>query len=76
MLLLLELAIFPISSVLSAQTDEEAEREFVKSLEKMNSIVSETKMNADYVPGTVTVLYGSDLESKGQDSCRGCMIPA
>ncbi|MCP4353744.1 MAG: hypothetical protein GY795_50495 [Desulfobacterales bacterium] len=49
MLLLLELAIFPISSVLSAQTDEEAERELTESLEKMNSIVSETKMNADFV---------------------------
>ncbi|MCP4110359.1 MAG: TonB-dependent receptor [Desulfobacteraceae bacterium] len=69
MLLLLELAVFPLSSVLSAEadkySDEEAERELIKSLEKMNSIVSETKMNADYVPGTVTVLYGSDLESRG-----------
>ncbi|MCP4352527.1 MAG: hypothetical protein GY795_44275 [Desulfobacterales bacterium] len=55
MLLLVELAVFPLSSVLSAQTDkysdEEAERELIKSLEKMNSIASETKMNADYVPG-------------------------
>ncbi|MCP4353741.1 MAG: TonB-dependent receptor plug domain-containing protein [Desulfobacterales bacterium] len=69
MLLLIELAVFPLSSVLSAQadkySDEEAERELTESLKKMNSIVSETKMNADYVPGTVTVFYGSDLESRG-----------
>ncbi len=69
MLLLLELAVFPLSSVLSAQadkySDEEAERELINKLEKMNSIVSETKMNADFVPGTVTVFYGSDLESRG-----------
>ncbi|MCP4352529.1 MAG: TonB-dependent receptor plug domain-containing protein [Desulfobacterales bacterium] len=78
MLLLLELAVFPLSSVLSAQTDkysdEEAKREFVKSLEKMNSIASETKMNADFVPGTVTVLYGSDLESRGIRTVAEAMI--
>ncbi len=69
MLLLLELAVFPISFVLSAQVDkfsyDEAEREIINNMEKLNSIVSETKMTADYVPGTVTVLHGSDLESRG-----------
>ncbi|MCP4346611.1 MAG: TonB-dependent receptor [Desulfobacterales bacterium] len=68
-LLLLELAVFPLSSVLSAQadkfSDDEAEREIINKLEKMNSMLSETKMNADYVPGTITVLHGSDLESRG-----------
>ncbi|MCP4348137.1 MAG: TonB-dependent receptor [Desulfobacterales bacterium] len=69
MLLLLEMAVFPLPSVLSAQadkfSDEEAEREIINKLEKMNSMLSETKMNADFVPGTITVLHGSDLESRG-----------
>jgi len=34
-------------------------------LEKHTEIATRTKLNADYVPGMVTVLYGDELEARG-----------
>lgn len=45
---------------------EEAELDRLLSiLEKHTEIATKTKLNADYVPGMVTVLYGDELEARG-----------
>jgi iron complex outermembrane receptor protein len=43
---------------------EEA-NDFDKVLEEITSIATKTKLNADYVPGTVTVISGEKLKSLG-----------
>ena len=37
-------------------------------LEEQTEIATKTKLNADYVPGMVTVLHGDDLEARGVDT--------
>ncbi len=46
--------------------DDEVElRRLLEILDKHTEIATKTKLNADYVPGMVTVLYGDDLEARG-----------
>ena len=39
--------------------------DLIKIIEETTEIASHTKLNADYVPGMVSVLYGDELESWG-----------
>jgi outer membrane receptor for ferrienterochelin and colicins len=39
--------------------------ELEKTVEQLTDLARETHLNADYVPGMVTVLYGRDLEDRG-----------
>ncbi|MBF0272138.1 MAG: TonB-dependent receptor [Magnetococcales bacterium] len=40
-------------------------RNLMSVLEETTSLATKTRMNADFVPGMVTVLYGEDMEAKG-----------
>lgn len=42
-----------------------SERELGQLLERLTDIATKTSMNADFVPGMVTVFYGDDLEARG-----------
>lgn len=46
--------------------DEEELSQLLLVLDKHTDIATKTKMNADYIPGMVTVLYGKDLEARGK----------
>ena len=47
-------------------TEDQAEfNKLLTILDKHTDIATKTKLNADYVPGIVTVLYGDDLEARG-----------
>lgn len=46
--------------------DEEELSHLLNVLDKHTDIATKTKMNADYIPGMVTVLYGKDLEARGK----------
>jgi len=46
--------------------EDDAElRRLMAVLEKHTEIATKTRMNADFVPGMVTVLYGDDLRARG-----------
>ncbi|WP_207678344.1 TonB-dependent receptor [Desulfonema magnum] len=45
--------------------DQEEERKLLDILEKYTEIATKTRVNADFVPGMVTVLYGDELETRG-----------
>ncbi len=46
--------------------DEEELNQLLQVLDKHTDIATKTKLNADYIPGMVTVLYGKDLEARGK----------
>ncbi|MBU0682328.1 MAG: TonB-dependent receptor [Proteobacteria bacterium] len=46
--------------------DEKELSQLLQLLDKHTDIATKTKMNADYIPGMVTVLYGKDLEARGK----------
>ena len=47
-------------------TDEKIESDkLVSIVEKWTDIATKNRLNADYVPGMVTVLYGKELEALG-----------
>ncbi len=49
-----------------ATPEDEAEmRRLLEIIEKHTEIATKTKMNADFVPGMVTVLHGDELEARG-----------
>ncbi|HEY9052650.1 MAG TPA: TonB-dependent receptor, partial [Gammaproteobacteria bacterium] len=49
-----------------SSTNETQELEqLLELLQEQTSIATKTRLNADYVPGMVTVLHGSDLEDRG-----------
>lgn len=39
--------------------------DFLQTLEEVTQIATKTKLNIDYVPGTVTIIYGEDLKARG-----------
>ncbi len=45
--------------------DQDEFQDLMAILEEETSIATQTKMNADFVPGMVTILHGNDLEAKG-----------
>ena len=45
--------------------DSEEELNLLMILQEQTKIATKTKLNADYVPGMVTVLHGDDLEARG-----------
>jgi iron complex outermembrane receptor protein len=63
--LLFGLLIGCIGSVAWAQEDEQAYLAFMALLNKQTELVTKTKLNADYVPGSVTVLQGDELRGYG-----------
>ncbi len=46
-------------------SDETLQRELMEILEESTEIATKTRMNADYVPGIVSILHGDDLEALG-----------
>ena len=48
-----------------AAEDSEELLNLLMILEEQTEIATKTKLNADYVPGMVTVLHGDDLEARG-----------
>lgn len=56
----------PDPELTPALTEDEAEwSKLVSIVEKWTDIATKNRLNADYVPGMVTVLYGKDLEALG-----------
>lgn len=53
----------PAQSLPSAQ--EEEYLQLLELLEEQTSIATKTRLNADYVPGMVTVLHGKNMEATG-----------
>jgi iron complex outermembrane receptor protein len=49
----------------NASADDEEENRLRQILVDHTEIATRTRLNADYVPGMVTVLYGDDLEARG-----------
>ncbi len=49
-----------------SEEDEKELDQLLLALDKHTAIATKTKMNADYIPGMVTVLYGTDLEARGK----------
>ena len=50
----------------SAKAAEESElNDLLALLEEQTELATQSKMNADYVPGMVSILHGSELESRG-----------
>ncbi len=47
------------------QTTNVAITDLLETINDITEIATKTKMNADFVPGIVTVLYGDDLEARG-----------
>lgn len=45
--------------------DRENLEQLEKTIDQLTDLARETHLNADYVPGMVTVLYGQDLEDRG-----------
>jgi len=45
--------------------DSEEQRRLLELVEKYTDLATKTRMNADFVPGMISVLYGDDLETRG-----------
>ncbi|MBF0343751.1 MAG: TonB-dependent receptor [Nitrospirae bacterium] len=45
--------------------DLQEEERLIKILDKETEIATKTRLNSDYVPGLVTVLYGEELKAQG-----------
>lgn len=45
--------------------DQEEQRKLLEILEKHTELATKTRLNADFVPGMVIVLYGDELEARG-----------
>lgn len=66
--IVLLITLFVSWNVNAATEDAEAEaalQALFGALEQETQIATRTKMNIDFVPGMVSVLYGSDLQDKG-----------
>ena len=49
----------------TTRTAEQAALNLMELFDNVTEIATKTKLNADYVPGMVTVLHGVDLEARG-----------
>jgi len=70
-------------SLLAAQEEdssgEQAQASFndlISVMEETTEIATKTKLNADYVPGMVTVFNGKDLEARGVHTVRDALLLA
>ena len=45
--------------------DQEELEQLKRTVDYLTDIATKTRLNADYVPGIVTVLYSDDLEARG-----------
>ncbi|OIO75264.1 MAG: hypothetical protein AUJ57_00465 [Zetaproteobacteria bacterium CG1_02_53_45] len=57
-----------MASDVPASADDEAMQTLLRLLEVETDIATKTKMNADYVPGMVSILHGNELEALGIDN--------
>ena len=55
----------PLAAAEAEPGDREAQAELMALLEEQTRIATKTGLNADYVPGMVTVLQGEELEAQG-----------
>ncbi|MDH5764335.1 MAG: TonB-dependent receptor [Nitrospinota bacterium] len=68
------LIIFPVglSAVATVRAEdpssEEAALDLLKVFDEATEIATKSKLNADYVPGMVTVLHGKDLLARGMEN--------
>ena len=66
--LILALGLWPGASATAAEVsaeDGEALRNLLEILEEQTEIATKTRLNADYVPGLVTVLHGDEMAALG-----------
>ncbi|MDH5762963.1 MAG: TonB-dependent receptor [Nitrospinota bacterium] len=49
-------------------SSEEAALDLLKVFDEATEIATKSKLNADYVPGMVTVLHGKDLQARGVET--------
>ena len=56
------------TSAVAATPSDNERNALLALLDQQTAIATKTKLNADYVPGIVTVLEGSDLEARGYRS--------
>jgi len=54
-----------VPTPLKADETDEAALDLLKLFDEATEIVTKSKLNADYVPGMVTVLHGKDLQARG-----------
>jgi iron complex outermembrane receptor protein len=52
-------------TLISSLTHADMESELLALLEEQTTLATQTRLNADYVPGMLTVLYGEQLEFRG-----------
>lgn len=65
-LLTILLSVSPLLAADQLSNEDEQElNQLIKLLDKHTEIATQTRMNADYIPGMVTVLQGKDLETRG-----------
>lgn len=64
-LALITLALISSPAVAAESVDEAELNQLMAVLDKHTAIATETRMNADYIPGMVTVLHGDELEARG-----------
>ena len=62
---LLGMSVPGFAQIDSTRTTEQAALNLMELFDNVTEIATKTKLNADYVPGMVTVLRGEDLEARG-----------
>lgn len=55
-----------ITPATSPASDEQQERNAIQFKENITDIVTKNRLNADHVPGMITILNGEDLEARGK----------
>ncbi|MDH5789744.1 MAG: TonB-dependent receptor plug domain-containing protein, partial [Nitrospinota bacterium] len=57
-----------VPTPLKADETDEAALDLLKVFDEATEIATKSKLNADYVPGMVTVLHGKDLQARGVET--------
>ncbi|MEN8171213.1 MAG: TonB-dependent receptor [Pseudomonadota bacterium] len=65
LLVLLPLFLGASTVLAAAESDSDELQQLMALLDEQTEIATKTKLNADYVPGLVTVLHGDDLANRG-----------
>lgn len=65
------LTVLPLTCpALSPEEEEAYRKELLAVLSEETELATKTRLNADYVPGILTVLHGNDLETRGVRNVR------
>jgi len=59
------IALFLIAAAASAQSDDKEMQELLQIVQKETAVATKTRLNSDYVPGTVTVLEADEMTALG-----------